>query len=201
MDVNEIDGFQRRKEQKKINILEAALHLFKQYGTKKVSVAEIAKQANVSQVTIYNYFGSKHDLIYEVIVYFVDTVWAEYEEMFKADLPFPKKIKQMIFNKKTDAEDISSNFYHDFMKEYPAGLAYIEQLYEKQALPRFLELFDEGKKQGYVDKSISNEAIFMYIQMFREFLLKDNIYEQLLPLTEDLTKLFFYGIVGQSKED
>lgn len=197
--MNEIDGFQRRKEQKKNNILDTALHLFKQYGTQKVSVAEIAKQANVSQVTIYNYFGSKHDLIYEVIVYFVDTVWEEYEEMFNSNLPFPEKIKQMIFNKKTDAKDISSNFYHDFMSEYPAGLAYIEQLYENQALPRFLELFDEGKKQGYVDKSISNEAIFMYIQMFREFLLKDGMYEQILPLTEDLTKLFFYGIVGDSE--
>ncbi len=198
--MKEIDGFQRRKEQKKINILEAALHLFKQYGTQKVSVAEIATQANVSQVTIYNYFGSKHDLIYEVIVYFVDTVWEEYEEMFHAELPFPEKIKQMIFNKKTEAADISEHFYHDFMKEYPAGLAYIEKLYEEKALPRFLELFDEGKEQGYVDASISNEAIFMYIQMFREFLLKDGMYEQIMPLTEDFTKLFFYGIVGDSEE-
>lgn len=198
--MTEIDGFQRRKQKKKLDILEAALTLFKQHGTQKVSVTAIAKEAQVSQVTIYNYFGSKNVLIHEVIIFFVDRVWGEYVEMLEKDMPFPEKIKQMIFNKKTDAEDISEHFYHDFMKEYPEGLAYIEKLYEEEALPRFLELLAEGKKQGYIDPSISNEAILTYIQMFREFLTKDDIHTHILPLTEDLTKLFFYGIVGDSTD-
>lgn len=198
--MKEIDGFQRRKQKKKLDILEAALSLFKQHGTQKVSVTEIAKKAHVSQVTIYNYFGSKDDLIHAVIIFFVDRVWEEYVEMFEKDIPFPEKIKQMILNKKTDAEDISEHFYQDFMKEYPEGLAYIEKLYEEKALPRFLELFEEGKEQGYIDTSISNEAILTYIQMFQEFLTKDDIHTHILPLTEDLTKLFFYGIVGNSSD-
>ncbi|MEJ9315183.1 TetR/AcrR family transcriptional regulator, partial [Halalkalibacterium halodurans] len=36
-----MDGFQRRKEQKKRDILEAALSLFMEYGLQKVSIAEI----------------------------------------------------------------------------------------------------------------------------------------------------------------
>lgn len=197
--MNEVDGFERRRTRKKTNILEAALSLFMQYGTKKVSVSEIAKKAHVSQVTIYNYFENKHNLIYKVIIFFVDQTWDAYEEMFDRDLPFPDKIKSMIFNKKTEAAAISEHFYHDFMKTYPAGLAYIEALYEEKALPRFLELIEEGKEQGYVDPSISNEAILMYIQMFREFLLKDDIHKHILPFTEDVTKLFFYGLVGDNK--
>lgn len=198
--MKEFDGFQRRRELKKIDIVEAALSLFMQHGTKKVSVAEIAKKANASQVTIYNYFDNKDNLIYKVIIYFVDQTWKEYEEGFDRDLPFPDKIKAMIFHKKTDAEDISEQFFHDFMKGYPAGIKYIEDMYENKILPRFLELIEEGKEHGYVDATISNEAILMYIQMFRDFLLKDDIHKQALPFAEDLTKIFFYGIVGENKE-
>ena len=54
-----MDGFERRRQNKKNSILKASLKLFKQYGYNKVSVAEIAKEASVSQVSIYNYFKSK----------------------------------------------------------------------------------------------------------------------------------------------
>ena len=53
-----MDGFNRRKEQKKESIRRAALELFKVYGFKKVSINDIASKAGVSQVTIYNHFGS-----------------------------------------------------------------------------------------------------------------------------------------------
>ena len=55
-EVDEMDGFERRKEQKKESIRRAALELFQNYGFKKVSVNDIAERAGVSQVTIYNGF-------------------------------------------------------------------------------------------------------------------------------------------------
>ena len=58
-----MDGFEKRREQKKKDILKAALSLFQQYGVQKVTISEIAKKANVSQVTIYNYFESKDNLL------------------------------------------------------------------------------------------------------------------------------------------
>ena len=48
-----MDGFERRKEQKKEDIRRAALALFQSYGFKKVSIDEIARKAGVSQVTIF----------------------------------------------------------------------------------------------------------------------------------------------------
>ena len=53
------NGFERRKERKKTDILQASLNLFIKYGTKKVAISEIAQKAQVSQVTIYNYFENK----------------------------------------------------------------------------------------------------------------------------------------------
>ena len=53
-----MNGFEKRRLKKKNSILIAALTLFKQYGYRKVTVAEIADKASVSQVSIYNYFKS-----------------------------------------------------------------------------------------------------------------------------------------------
>ncbi|ASN07142.1 TetR/AcrR family transcriptional regulator [Virgibacillus necropolis] len=192
-----MNGFERRKQQKTISILEGALTLFMKFGIKKVSIAEIARKANVSQVTIYNYFGSKNELTDEVIRFYIEKTWDETEELLTSDLPFPDKIQQLIFSKKQTADEMNENFYQEFMMEYGTGNNYLEEFYTNKALPKMMELFDEGKRQGYVDPSISNESILLYIQIFKEQMQREDIYSQLLPLTEEITKLFFYGILGK----
>src|SRR5690625_1864846 len=94
-----MNGFERRKEMKKTNILDTALRLFLDEGVRSVSVAEIARQAEVSQVTIYNYFESKDNLIEEVIKYYLQQVWDEYIDIFEKDISFPDKVKKIIFDK------------------------------------------------------------------------------------------------------
>lgn len=195
-----MNGFERRKAQKKKRILEASLDLFLKYGIQKVSVVEIAKEAEVSQVTIYNYFGSKEDLIQEVIVFYVDKIWEEYEALLDSDIPFPEKIKQITFRKGTVAGDINDEFFDYFMKEYTSANSYIEKFYQEKAFPRLHDFFNEGREKGYIDPDISNEAILVFIQMFVEYMQQGGAAQSILPLTEDLTKLFFYGIVGRSRD-
>lgn len=48
---------------KKEQIIEAARNLFHQFGFKKVSMDEIAKEAGVTKKTIYLYFSSKEELL------------------------------------------------------------------------------------------------------------------------------------------
>ena len=194
-----MNGFERRKERKKKDILEATLELFMKHGVRKVSIAEIAERASVSQVTIYNYFGSKDQLIHEVIIYYVDKIWGGYERLFKSKMPFPDKIKCMIFDKKQVANQISGEFLEYIMEEYSAGSNYIEEMYNEKALPQFMKLFEEGKAQGYIDQSISNEAILLYIKMFQEYMQQEDVIQNILPITEDFTKLFFYGIAGKAE--
>jgi len=195
-----MNGFERRKEQKKKSILKASLDLFMKYGVQKVSVSEIAKEANVSQVTIYNYFGSKEALIQQVIIFYVDNIWGEYEQLMDSDIPFPEKIKQSIFEKANVASQINRDFFSSFMNEYTTEGNYIETLWQEKVFPRLIEFFNEGKEQGFIDPNISNEAILVFIQMFTEYMQQREAGEALLPITEDLTKLFFYGIVGKGED-
>ena len=192
-----MDGFARRREQKKKDILEAALALFMKYGVQKVSVAEIAKEANVSQVTIYNYYESKDNLIQLVYQHYVDQIWEEMERLFTSDLPYEDKVKQMISLKDVSNPTISDVFYEDLVKDYGTGQSYVEEKYEKEGLPLLMEFVNEGKEQGYIDPALSNEAILVYLQMFQEYMRRDGVAQTLIPIAEDLTKLFFYGIAGK----
>ena len=48
---------------KKEQIIAAARKLFTKYGYKKVSMDEIAREANVSKKTVYAYFKDKEELL------------------------------------------------------------------------------------------------------------------------------------------
>lgn len=194
-----MNGFERRREQKKLDIIESALALFMKSGIQKVSIAEIAKRATVSQVTIYNYFESKDNLVQIVLKFYVDKIWKEQKALLESNLPFMEKIKQITFDKSDITGEMGERFFEDFMKDYSTGKSYVDELYTTEALPRLITFFNDGKEQGYIDPNISNEAILVYMQMFKEYMQKEGVGQALLPLTEDLTKLFFYGVVGNRK--
>jgi AcrR family transcriptional regulator len=58
-------GLRERKKQRMRQLLsETARRLFSERGFERVSIAEIAREAEVSEQTVFNYFPSKEDLVY-----------------------------------------------------------------------------------------------------------------------------------------
>jgi AcrR family transcriptional regulator len=56
---------ERKKQQTRRAIAEAAKRLFLERGFEQVSVAEVARAADVSEQTVFNYFPTKEDLVFE----------------------------------------------------------------------------------------------------------------------------------------
>ena len=55
---------ERKKQQTRQLIAEAARRLFTERGFERVTVAEIARAADVSEQTVFNYFPTKEELVY-----------------------------------------------------------------------------------------------------------------------------------------
>ena len=55
---------ERKKQQTRQLIAETARRLFGERGFERVTVAEIARAADVAEQTVFNYFPSKEDLVY-----------------------------------------------------------------------------------------------------------------------------------------
>ncbi|OIJ92060.1 TetR/AcrR family transcriptional regulator [Streptomyces colonosanans] len=59
---------ERKKRQTALRIYRTAIALFAEKGFEAVSVQEIADAAEVSKMTVFNYFGSKEDLVFRPMV-------------------------------------------------------------------------------------------------------------------------------------
>jgi AcrR family transcriptional regulator len=67
---------ERKREQTRQQILQAARTLFAERGFEAVTVAEIAHAAQYSEVTVFNYFPTKEDLVFAGMEFFEEALLA-----------------------------------------------------------------------------------------------------------------------------
>jgi AcrR family transcriptional regulator len=65
---------ERKKRRTRQQIADVAWHLFEERGFDGVSVAEIARVADVSEATVFNYYPAKEDLVYARMASYEDEV-------------------------------------------------------------------------------------------------------------------------------
>src|SRR6266508_6452898 len=71
------EGLRERKKQRtRERIAETAQRLFRERGFDAVSVAEIARAADVAEKTVFNYFPTKEDLFYSRLESFEEELLA-----------------------------------------------------------------------------------------------------------------------------
>ena len=66
--------FEKIRKERKMAIMDAALHVFAEDGYHLASVVKIAKKAGVSKGLMYNYFKSKEDLLKTLIFNIMDEI-------------------------------------------------------------------------------------------------------------------------------
>jgi len=198
-----MNGFERRKEQKKESIRRAALELFKAYGFKKVTINDIAGKAGVSPVTIYNHFGSKEELVREVVKTQFLGMLERYREIIKGERPFPETLEIIVFDK----TEIASQYHGELMQTVVSGdpelQQFFESLWQRDVNQLTVDLIEEGKRQGYVNPELSQEAIVLYLEILRRGVFASPgliaSIEPEIKLFRELNFLFIYGLVGKQE--
>lgn len=161
-----MDGFERRKEQSKESIRKAAGELFDKFGVGKVSINEIARKAGVSQATIYNNFGSKDGLIQDYFQIRANRFFERFREISKANKPYAEKLEDIV-QYEIEMNESDPGYSDVEIMNNPQFKQLSDSLLE-QVREQFLGFIKEGKKQGYVNPDISDEAIEAYVEIFMQ---------------------------------
>jgi AcrR family transcriptional regulator len=195
-----VNGFKRRKEQKKESIRRAALELFQAYGFKKVSINDIAQKAGVSQVTIYNHFGSKDELVRDVIKKLFYGMIDKYRDIIKDKKPFLEKLQTIVFDKSELIGQFQGELRQAVLSQDLEMRQFVESIWQGEVKQLLIDLFEDGRKQGYISPDLSQEAILTYYEIFRQGMFNSPHVqaklEQNPKLVRELISVFTYGLNG-----
>lgn len=78
-----------RTKNRKDRIMDAALRIFAEKSFQEATIAEISKEAGVSEATVYEYFGTKEDLLFAI----PEKVTNDTFEESQAVLPYIKDVE------------------------------------------------------------------------------------------------------------
>lgn len=88
------EQFENIRQERKQQILDAALEIFAKNGYYKASISQIAKEAKISKGLLYNYFQNKEELLTEVMSDGIKYLLRGYAE--KAEGNVKEELKLMI---------------------------------------------------------------------------------------------------------
>ena len=105
------------KEQKRENIMNAALQLFSSNGFYVTTIPDIAKKIGMSVGNFYNYFSSKDILAKELIIYIANYLGEQIKAINESPLTTKEKIAKIV------------TMYFTTAREHPEMIEYFLRVY------------------------------------------------------------------------
>jgi len=198
-----VNGYERRKQRSRESILRSAIELFRSGGIRKVSVAQIAKKSGVDPVTIYNNFGGKEELVREAMGTLMRSHWELSREVLESEGSFTERLKRLIELKRELASGASNELFAGAMQDDPRIAEMARAHYVDEVLPALDAFIKAGKAEGALRSDLSASTLRAYIELLLE---AGRSHPELFSsrggmasLTEDIWKLFLYGICGPAR--
>lgn len=120
---------------RRTTILTSAARLFARQGVSSTSVREIAEQVGILSGSLYHHFGSKDEIVQEILLSYLDELLERYAEIVAADLEPVKAFEQLL------RASLATIQNHPFATEiYQNDAAYL------QRLPRGEEIAAAGQR-------------------------------------------------------
>jgi TetR/AcrR family transcriptional regulator, cholesterol catabolism regulator len=81
---------------RRATILAVAAELFAAKGVSATSVREIAQEVGILSGSLYHHFGSKDDLVQEIVLSYLEDLLAQYDEIVARDLPPVEALEALV---------------------------------------------------------------------------------------------------------
>lgn len=137
----------KKGEKRKRELLEIAYRQFLAKGYENTSVDDIIDEAGIAKGTYYYYFGSKEQMLEEVIEMMLDNEIADAKRILESDIPVPQKIVGIIASMRpTQDEQPIAETLHS-----PENIIMHEKV-SRQLIDRIVPILsgaaEEGIRQG-----------------------------------------------------
>jgi AcrR family transcriptional regulator len=182
-----------RRIKKKEQIVKAAEALFTRYGSKRVTVEEICRQARVSKMTFYKHFANKIELVRHIRDLYVEEGFRKFDEIKALDLPFARKIDHMTRWKVEFGMRIHAGFIREMVSidDVVAGVK-----------RRFLDNLKEARSKGEIRDDIDPEFLWMVTEKLSE-LVKEGTWKEVCSdfsqYQYQARTLIFYGLLSRTE--
>lgn len=190
-----MNNYEKRTLKKKNAIISSAMALFTKNGFTNVSIKDIATSAEVSQVSIYNYFGNKESLVLECAKLIMNNTINLAEEILISDETFISKIEKALLLCNNQINLSLSTF---LSKKAIEDIHFVNIMTKNiNSLKRtiFIKYVEYGKKENAIDNSISNETICLFIDAINN-LGMSILEEEIKTRQNEIIQLFLYGLIG-----
>ena len=178
------------------SIIASAKSLFWKFGIRKVTVADICKEAGVSKMTFYRKFQNKIEVAGKVIDQMTENGQRAYAEVMGGDIPFPEKIAELIRIKHQETQGVSLQFINDLLQGGYDELQAKLDAYRAEAVGNIMQDMMQAQQEGWIRKDLKPEFIlFMFgdVQQKMTNAHLQAMYSDPVELIMELTNFLFYG--------
>lgn len=180
---------------KKELIINTARDLFTKYGYKKVSMDEIALEANVTKKTIYSYFTDKDTLFMYFINEEIENVKNEFEIIEKKNIPFVEKVSTSIYNMLLFRKNsiLISNVSKEAKNNIQQSINFLK-VYNDSILNYIEEKINNEIKLGNIKKCDAHLTAFIIYKMYVSLLFEYDKDINEKQVTKEVTSILKDGL-------
>ena len=193
-----MNQYQKTTEKKKQAIVQAALRLFKDKGFKETSIKSIAEVAEVSPVSIYNYFGSKDNLVALCVNDLFEEITQQAEDILNSNLDFKTKLDHAFALCQEKMSQQISDYFQDKLVEDSVFSTLLTKAITAKKRDIYRAYIKVGKEEGLIAEDLSTELILNVMDALNGMgnqLAHSDILE---TEVEQIHQIFLYGIFGKN---
>ena len=194
-----MNQYQKTTEKKKQAIIQAALRLFKEKGFKETSIKSIAEVAEVSPVSIYNYFGSKDNLVAICVNDLFEEITQQAEDILKSNLAFNTKLDQALDLCQEKMSQQISYYFQDKTLRDPAFSSLLTKAITAKKRDIYRTYINLGKEEGLIARDLSTELILNVMDALNSVGNQLAYNDNLETDVKQIHQIFLYGILGKKK--
>lgn len=192
-----MNQYQKTTEKKKQAIIQAALQLFKDKGFKETSIKSIAEAAEVSPVSIYNYFGSKDNLVALCVNDLFEEITQQAENILNSDLDFKTKLDHAFALCQEKMSQQISAYFQDKMVEDSVFSTLLTKAITAKKRDIYRAYIELGKEEGLIAKDLSTELVLNVMDALNGMGNQLDHSDNLETEVDQIHQIFLYGIFGK----